>query len=807
MDTRFAPAAPDPVSPSSEQPASFGSLLARFRETSGLTQALLAAQAGLSTNAISALERGVVRAPYHVTVQALAKALDLSDLDAATFESRVFRGRRPRRRVPGNLLGGRTSVPRPPHAIIARDQELASIARLLRQPEVRLITLLGPAGVGKTRLALEVGMRAASDFPDGVVFVDLAAARNVTSVFPVIAERLELGNAATASLAQVRAFFAKHAVLLILDNFEHLLPAASELPELLTACPELSVIVTSREPLHLQWEHIFPVAPLALPNPWHLRRAAALKRVPAVALFLERAAAHAPRSALTQGDLRTVAELCIHLDGLPLAIELAAVRTRSLSPQMILARLLDRFSLLRWEAPDLPVRHQTLHGAIAWSYDMLNAAEQTLFRQLGVFLGGFSLEAIEAVGRGLLFPDPGADDPASMRRRHLDLVACLVDKSLILSEEDGEGERRFRLLDSMRDYALEQLAVHGELARAGRAHAEYFLQLVLPELTANWGIGWWSGREGERENLRAAVGWLGESGEPELQLRFAPLLLYFDAARGRVPEGSSWLEVALAKAEHADPRVRARALNELGMVCIWQGNEKRAKTVLAEAIQLGWSLGDQSSVALSLTYLGTTCITFGQWKEAASHMRQALAAWRQNRTTWGIAFAYGGLGLVALQRNQPARARTLLKAAVAGARAVANPWFVAQHLNWLAVAAAERGDFALARSSLRQSTSLTSELRDRFLLSRLVGAALSALGDKARPARVARLLGAAEDILGSGGVPAYYLLDARIGRTSALMRGRLGHARFQSALRAGRGASFAETIALTEDLLDSRTGP
>ncbi|HEX8916880.1 MAG TPA: AAA family ATPase, partial [Chloroflexota bacterium] len=428
-----------------------------------------------------------------------------------------------------------------PSLFLGRTQELELIRQLLGSGTARLLTLTGPAGVGKTRLAREAGTQFSDVFPDGIWFVDLTTIRDPAEVPAVMAERLGLPDTGSAPLLeQISAYLRGRETLLILDNFEQVLPAAPLLDTLLVLATGLKLLVTSRELLHLRAEQTLPVPPFALPDPAHLPPLKDLAEVPAVALFLQRARMINPGFRLTDENARSVAELCVRLDGLPLAIELAAARTQLLSPQMMLERLEQRLSLLHWEAQDLPERQHTLRAAIAWSYHLLTDDEQILFRCLGTFVGGFTLEAAETV------LSDGRDRGLAV----LDGLASLVDKSLILGEDDGAGGHRFRLLESVREFALERVTSCDEGEVVGRAHARYFLEMAeraAPELIGPAQREWFLRLEQEHENLRAALEWLWDHGENELALRLAGALGYFWDVRGYLREGQKALEKALAR--------------------------------------------------------------------------------------------------------------------------------------------------------------------------------------------------------------------------------------------------------------------
>ena len=531
----------------------------------------------------------------------------------------------------------------PASRLLGRESDLATICSLLLRDEVRLLTLTGPAGVGKTSLALEIGVEVHSHFAQGVVFVDLTTVRAPANVLLVVGEHLGFRDLEDEVLRQrLQAYLAQRELLLILDNVEHVLAAAPRLVELLAAAPRSKLLVTSREPLHLRLERIFHVPTLALPDLRALRSIGELTQIPSVALFLQQAEAINPDFALDEENAPAVTELVVRLDGLPLAIELAAARTSLLSPQMILERLGRRLSLLRWQAQDLPQRHQALRSAIAWSYELLSPEEQTLFRHLGVFTAGFSLEAAEAVAEPLC-----ADA--------LEGVTSLVDKNLIQVQGRSQGQVRYVLLESMRAFARELLTVAGELEEAGRTHALYYLELAEraeSELTGREQRRWFARLEWTHDNLRTASRWLLDHGEGERALRLATALGYFWEARGYVAEGQRWLEEALTAAPAAEPHLRARALSWLGILMIWTARDEEASTVvLTEVLELARSLGDPATIARSLTYLGLVGHFTKDWDLSRRYLDEALTAWQEAGDCWGIASALLSRGTVEFRQE------------------------------------------------------------------------------------------------------------------------------------------------------------
>jgi predicted ATPase/DNA-binding NarL/FixJ family response regulator len=678
-----------------------------------------------------------------------------------------------------------------PACFLGRTQELQLIRQLLVGGTARLLTLTGPAGVGKTRLALEVGKRCGDVFPDGICFVDLTTIRDPAGVPSALAGSLGLPDLGRDPLLErLHEYLHARETLLILDNFEQVLPAAPLLDTLLGAAPRLKLLVTSRELLHLRAEQTLPILPFALPDPDHLPPVETLVQIPSVALFLQRAQMINPGFRLSDENAQAVARLCVHLDGLPLAIELAAARTQLLSPQMLLARLEQRLTLLHWEAQDLPARQHTLRAAIAWSYDLLAHDEQVLFRRLGIFVGGFTLEAAEAI----------AADAPHQAIDVLEGLASLVDKSLVLSEEDGEGGRRFRLLESVREYALEQVTSSDEGEAVGRAHARYFLDLAeqaAPELVGRTQRAWFLRLEQEHENLRAALRWLLDHGENELALRLAAALGYFWEVRGYLSEGQKALEEALARVPGADPRLRATVLNRLGSLLLWQGDAERARVVIEEALALGRALEDGDITARSLTQLGRRALTLGPpeegMREATQLLEEALTLRQQMEDRRGAAIIYVQLAWHALDQRQYEQAEHLGQEALAAYREVGDDAGATVALVLLGMAAGEQGDTARAVALMQQGLEASSRLQDRRLLllesNHVVWWLAGAQGD---PEQLAVLLGAADAMGDAIESVAGGARETRTPAAAAALQARLGKERFEAARREGRALSFAQ---------------
>jgi predicted ATPase len=459
-----------------------------------------------------------------------------------------------------------SNLPTPLTPLVGREQEIAAVCALLLRPEVRLVTLTGTGGVGKTRLAVHVAAEVLADFPDGVFFVSLASLSDPALVLSTIAQILDVKESGARPLSELlTACLRDKHLLLCLDNFEHLLEASPQLTNLLRVCPHLAILVTSRAVLHLQGEHLFPVPPLAVPDLTGLPLTAeTLPDSAAVALFLQRARAIQPTIQLTSTNARPTAELCIRLDGLPLAIELAAARIPLFPPQALLARLNQRLHLLTSGTRDVPARQQTLRNTIAWSYDLLSQDEKTLFRRLAVFVGGCTFEAAEAVctAHGDLEIDV------------LEAVAALVDKSLLRQEEQADGQPRLLMLETIREYALECLKASGEAEAVQRQQAIFFLRLsqeAEPKIRSAEQSTWRTRLEAEQDNLRATLRWTLSSQEVEMGLQLAGALLAFWRVSNQDREGRNWCEQVLAlPGARARTVARAKVLLAAGIMTMTQ---------------------------------------------------------------------------------------------------------------------------------------------------------------------------------------------------------------------------------------------
>jgi ATP/maltotriose-dependent transcriptional regulator MalT/class 3 adenylate cyclase len=560
------------------------------------------------------------------------------------------------------------NLPLQPTPFIGREKEVAQLCTLLCREEVRLVTLTGPAGVGKTRLGLQVAAELADAFANGAYVVPLAPVQEPEQVVAAIMQALSLSEAKDqAPLALLQAALKDKRLLLLLDNFEQVVQAALPVAALLSACPRLTVLVTSRVVLHLQAEHAFVVPPLAMPSPTQLPDLATLSQYDAVALFLERAQAVKADFQLTPANAPDVAALCARLDGLPLAIELAAARTKYFSPRVLLERVEEGLSVLSGGARDVPARQQTLRAALAWSYELLASQEQQLFRRLSVFVDGCTWEAAEqvclAAGR--------------LEGNILEGLLALVDKSLLRQEEQAGGEPRFGMLQLLREFGLECLQRAGETEVTQEAHAVYYLRLAeeanshLNEAEA-WWLEW---LEQEHENLRAALRWLVEqTGVEHLEkaLRLAGALVWFWSMRGSFSEGRSFLEQALAKSERVGTAVRAKALDGAGLLALNQDDFDPAETQLGEALALYRELGEQAGRAHCLSLLGLIAYARSEYAAARAQLEEAEALFLQGGDRREQAYCLVAGARVCIVQGEYNQAQALLEESLGISRAVGD---------------------------------------------------------------------------------------------------------------------------------------
>jgi predicted ATPase/transcriptional regulator with XRE-family HTH domain len=780
--------------------ASFGERLRQLREAAGLTQEELASRASLTAKAISALERGERKRPYPHTVRALADALELSERDRSALTEAVPKrdgsdaaeAARASRKATSSSTPLSSMPPASLTPLVGREGEVEEIVSLLTsqgsQEAVRLLTLTGPGGIGKTRLVIEAARKAGSSFPEGVAFVALAPLGDAALVMPTISQTLGLREAAGVHPFEALCqYLREKRFLLVLDNFEHVAEAAPKVVELLTSCPDLCVLVTSRAPLRVRGEREYSVSSLAVPDPTRMPEAQEVAETPAAKLFVERAREASPSFELTQANAAAVAAICWRLEGLPLALELAAAQARFLGPTALLSRL-DQ-ALQAGGARDLPERQRTMRSTLDWSHDLLHEPEKELFSRLSVFAGGFTLEAAEAVGAA------GGVESEEV----LVLLGNLVEQSLIVAESSPEGERRYRMLEPVRQYALERLVESGEVEEARWRHARFYLALAEeaePRIKGHDQGEWLDRLEVENDNLRAAIGWSLEAGDPQVASRFGWALGMYWVMRSRHAEGRLLMEQTQAQGDDLPAQMRAQATWAL-MVCVYgSGEDERLLALSEEGVALSRRAGDRRAEAYSLGMMGFATVQLGELDQATRVLEESLELYREQEDAWGAAHILTHLAVVPLRRGDYQLAARYSEEALeltrrTGDRLAGN---IALHL--LAQAALASGEREQAARYFRDALALTFEVADRTNAAYCMEGLAAVAEAQDESHRAARLLGAAEALLESAGIPLYAQVDRELQqRVSDAAREQLGEQACTAAWEEGRAMSFEEAVA------------
>jgi predicted ATPase len=692
--------------------------------------------------------------------------------------------------------------------LIGREAEVRTLQDRLQDAEVRWLTLTGPGGVGKTRLAIAVAATMIDAYADGVMFVDLTPITDPDLVVPVVAAALGVRELAEERLDETLAtFLAPKRILLILDNCERVLAAAAAITTLLASCPSLTVFATSREPFHVRGEREYPVLPLLVPEGDQVPALAAVAQVPAVALFVERVTAMQPDFVLSDANATTVAAICRRLDGLPLAIELAAARVKVLPPAALLARLDVRLPLLTGGGQDLPARQRTMRDAIAWSYDLLPPANQALFRRLAVFAGGFALDAAEAVA------DPDGDLPV------FDGIVALVEQSLLRQVPGRDDEPRYFLLETVREFGLEQLAIAGEVADARQRHAEHFLALSvqfmrdygIPVLMSPDSLAFVGHRMAEQDNIRLALAWLDERGQIEALLELSSMLYVLWLTQGLYREGQRWLERALARSRGTASVARVQALAGAALLGIFQGDYARAEVLLAAGLALARELDDAVLVSAALSNAAFLCYRRGDYARAETLAGEALPLLRDRTDTWSAPFQI--LGDTALAQERFDQASRYYQEAID--RFQAAPRYVA---------VGKRGDLSDAQAGLAGATYCTGNL---VLAARQYRASLAGAWELGFPMHVAsallglaavaatsgqgdagaQLLGAAEGIAATHAAPLFPRDQPIRARCLTALTTRLGDDRLAAAREAGHALRVEQAVAAAMAVAAAVAGP
>ena len=721
--------------------------------------------------------------------------------------------------------------PRTP--LLGRELELARLTTIL-DSGAPLITIVGPGGVGKTRVAIEARSAAAANQGDGGVFVPLAAVTDWRRVPAAMAHAVGLRDRSDRSAAeQLPEHLRQRAMLLVLDNLEQVPGVAPFLASLLRSCPDLQLLVTSRRPLHVQEEQIFPLTPLPLPDTDEMPVISRLAENAAVRLFVQRSQAVRPDFTLTEANAPAITEICHRLDGLPLAIELGAARSRLLSPAALLARLDSRLALLTDGGPDRPERHQTMRDAIAWSYDLLNLGEQALFRSSAIFPGGLTLEAADAVRPHL--PESPTITPVAT----LDIMTTLVDASLLRVDRDRWDEPRFAMLETIRAFGLEQLRAGGEAAATAERHAHHFLHVAERAVASQRGthqVRHLARLEAERDNLRAALTWaLATPDRAEVALQLSADLYWYWYLRSHFSEGRHWLETAIAAAPRIPSPLRARALCAASVLAYRQGDYLAGRAWLVESADMCQALGDLTSfthalhslavghllhadlaplgdliaksveqfraagdrwgLATALSALGTRNLVDQQYDEAAGPLAESETICRENGDTWGLARVLHYSGELARHRDDVVSARRYYEESLQLLRALEHRFSAATVLHNLGYVAQREGNLPAAMHSFAEALEQHLRYGNQNNVAHCLGGIAGIAGQLRRPEPAARLFGAAASLLATTGASVWPIDLPAHERNVSEARRQLGETAFDLAFAEGQRRTLDESLA------------
>ena len=750
-----------------------GDLVRGHRLAAALTQEEVAERAGISARAVSDIERGLRRTIYRHTAQRLAGALNLAGAELVAF-ARAARG------SPADHPGPeRPALPVPPTPLVGRAAELAALSALVSDPAVRIITLTGPGGIGKTRIAIEAARALAGRFPDGVWFISLADVREPRLLLTTIAESLRVRDEGGPLPEAIADRLRDRRLLLVLDTMEHLGAAIPELGEIIARAPALALLATSRSLLRLRGEHELPIGPLDLApgNP------------EAIDLFLSRARALRPDLELDAESGAMVVRICRRLDGVPLALELAAARLRHLTVAQLLEHLERRLPVLTEGPVDLPLRQQTMAGTTAWSYELLASEDRTLFRRLSIFAGGWTLGAAETVC--------GAASPVHVHR--------LFDASLVRRDRDGSEEQRYRFLEVVRDFAADRLQAAegaGGVRDLGRRHAEHFLafaEKAAPSLQAADHRSWGARLSDERDNLRAALAWAIEERDASLALRLAASLWMFWRTIAAFAEGRAWIEQVLALPANGLEGVRARVLWGAGWVAYQQGDHGAAESFGAELTAWARSAGDPESIRNGLTLLGMGRLAAADPAAAKVFFQEGLDLIRDRAPGWLLATSLLNRAVASLHSGELDLAESLLGQAHALYSGLGDDRFAARVSLQLGFAALIRGDRDLAERLMLEGLTLFADLGDRWGIAELIGGLAAVHAAQGSWRRAAQLQGSSTSTWEGIGAAPHPADRASMDRWLGIAAAGVDEVRWRQALAEGRAMDLEAALATAFD--------
>jgi predicted ATPase/transcriptional regulator with XRE-family HTH domain len=709
----------------------FGGALKRLRAAAGMTQEELADRAGISARTVSDVERGLRMSVHGDTARRLAAALGLSEQERTRFDA-LARGVVENLRPPGDL-------PIPPTRLLGRSRELAGVVARVQDAQVRLLTLTGPGGIGKTRLALEAAADTRTLFGDEVFFVALGELRDAALVAAQLAKVIGVVESGSELVELLSRRLAGRRALVVMDTFEHLTPAVPLVYSLLLNCPQASFLVTSRSALRVRGEHEFPVPPLGLPPATLDIGPEDIGQWPATALFWERARAVRPDLELDPGTASIVAEICRKLDGLPLAIELAAARVRHLPLPAIRGQLDHRLEFLAGGALDLPLRQRAIRDTVGWSYDLLREGEQGLFRSLSVFAGGWCLDAL---------PDVAGSPDAADALDPLGGISALVDQSLVVLNPQ-RPEPRYDMLDIVREYAAARLANAGETGEVERRHALHYLafaERAEPHLVGSGHGGWFGRLDVERGNLRRGMAWTIDHGETALALRFTVALWRYWRQLGEFAEGRGWSNAALALAGEAAPSLRAKAVWGAAALALPQADHARMAELAAEAIALARRSDDPMDLRNALTVHGMVAMCRGRYRDAIEPYTECVAICRSLGTSWQLATSHLNLADALLHSGRAEEAITGFRQALRLYQELGDDIFAARVTNHIAHAALAGNDVAHADRLAREALTSFAEHGERQGIAEGLDTMAAVAAARSKADRAATIDGAAAAI-------------------------------------------------------------
>lgn len=772
--------------------ADFGTMLRERRKSVSLTQEELAERAGISARAIADVERGVIRAPRRDTLELLADALELTDQQRDEW-------RQLRRQLSMRSSGDTPapSLPHPPNQLIGRDREVNALVNLVTQSDTRLVTVTGPGGVGKTRIGLAAGHALQDRFSDGVYFVELASVRAPELLLPTIAQHLGIRGVDPSSIQQrLFRYLAQRDHLLILDNAEHLRTASADVSALLANTSGLHLLVTSRAGLRIGAEHEFPVGPLRLPAWDGAREIAGLQSYPGIELFIQRARQARPDFALTSENAESVSRICAWLDGLPLAIELAAARVKILPPEQMIPHLADRLGFLTSGLADAPDRHQTMRAAIDWSYDLLEEVDQRAFRMLSTFVGGWSLEAADAVA------------PASV-----DIIDCLgrlANDNLVIQSSQPHEQVRFHMLETVREFGLEKLQELGERNDAMHRHACHFLELAEradPELRGPEQGVWLDRLETEMANLRVALETVHQPDlSPEAGLRMVAALTWFWETRGHVSEGRSWLIRSIGRdSEPTGPRMKA--LVGAGWFAHIQQDSPAAYECLHEGYALANALGDRWWEAWVLHLLGSVAYFDGDADAADRNGEESLKIARELDDPWIIAWDEHLFGLADFIRDDLPATRKHYQRSLEIRESIGYPEGICLINGLLGVLTLREGDSHAALDQFLKGLEVGYQIGARWLVINWTAHIVfitADFGDSERAARLAGFVESMSDLTGAFPIP---ISNATLQRGIEIARNQLGDDVYETFHAAGQRLTMDDVLLESQALADELAAP